>query len=118
MRIASKLPAEPLLTTLACFVEAIYFLYKNGGFKAQHNLWQMWVQRKLIVHCPSEQEMIRIYELMKQYQDIPMDFADATIVALAESTGTTELFTLDSHFYAYRINGEKWFTILQEPESN
>jgi predicted nucleic acid-binding protein len=32
---------------------------------------------------------------MEQYADHPMDLADASLVAAAESLGTTRMFTID-----------------------
>ena len=46
----------------------------------------------------------RCFELMQRYADIPMDFADASIVAAAEQVGTDRVFTLDrKDFGIYRI---------------
>ncbi len=46
----------------------------------------------------------RCFDLMHRYADIPMDFADASIVAAAEHLGTDKVFTLDlKHFGIYRI---------------
>ena len=41
--------------------------------------------------------------LMAQYANVPMDLADASLVALAESRGIRRLFTIDSDFYIYRL---------------
>jgi hypothetical protein len=50
---------------------------------------------------------------MEKYKNIPMDFADATLVALAEEAGIDEVLTLDvKGFSAYRINGRNPFKIL------
>ena len=38
--------------------------------------------------------------LMKQYVDTPMDFADATLVLLAEALGVDEILTLDRRGFA------------------
>jgi len=47
---------------------------------------------------------------MEKYKDVPMDFADATLVALAKETGISEIFTLDKKgFSIYRINGKNSF---------
>ena len=44
-----------------------------------------------------------------------MDFADATLVALAEEAGVDEIFTLDLRgFNTYRIHGRKAFKILPQ----
>lgn len=41
--------------------------------------------------------------LMEKYKDTPMDLADASLVAAAESLGLTRIFTVDSDFYVYRL---------------
>ncbi len=33
---------------------------------------------------------------MEKYKDVPMDFADFTLVVLAEKMGVEEIFTLDN----------------------
>ncbi len=38
-----------------------------------------------------------------------MDLADATLVALAEDRGQRLIFTLDTDFTVYRINGRQRF---------
>lgn len=52
-------------------------------------------------------------ELMDKYNDRPMDFADASLVALAERLSLTKVFTVDrSDFSTYRMAGKKPFTIV------
>jgi predicted nucleic acid-binding protein len=41
--------------------------------------------------------------LMAQYRDTPMDLADASLVAVAESLRLRRVFTIDSDFYVYRL---------------
>ena len=41
--------------------------------------------------------------LLEQYRDTPMDLADASLVVAAETLGGRRVFTLDRHFYAYRL---------------
>ena len=43
-------------------------------------------------------------DLMKKYQDTPMDLADASLVALAEHGKMKRIFTVDSDFYIYRLS--------------
>ena len=45
-------------------------------------------------------------DLMRTYQNVPMDLADASLIAVAESRGIFQLFTLDSDFYIYRLAKE------------
>jgi predicted nucleic acid-binding protein len=55
----------------------------------------------------------RCRELMKQYADLPMDYADATLVVLAEELDTNVVFTTDRRdFTVYRINRRRRFDIV------
>jgi len=49
---------------------------------------------------------------MEKYSDIPMDLADASLVAAAESLGLRRVFTLDSDFRVYRIGGSTPFEVV------
>jgi predicted nucleic acid-binding protein len=42
----------------------------------------------------------------------PLDLADASLVTAAETIGVSRIFTIDSHFFAYRINGVTAFEIV------
>ena len=51
--------------------------------------------------------------LMDKYHDVPMDYADATLVALGEELCCNRVFTLDVRgFSAYRLDGRKGFELL------
>jgi predicted nucleic acid-binding protein len=52
--------------------------------------------------------------LMKRYADTPMDFADATLVLLAEAVGVNDILTLDRcGFAVYRTrNGRTFRNVL------
>ena len=55
----------------------------------------------------------RSLDLVRQYADLPMDYADATLVVLAEELGTNRIFTTDRRdFGVYRILGRKRFEII------
>jgi predicted nucleic acid-binding protein len=57
----------------------------------------------------------RVRKLLDKYGDLPMDFADATLVALAEALGSTLVFTTDrTDFSVYRLKDRKPFQILPE----
>ena len=51
---------------------------------------------------------------MMKYADVPMDFADATLVALAEERDDTRILTLDSDFHVYRLHGRRRFSVVPE----
>lgn len=41
-------------------------------------------------------------ELMRRYANVPMSFADACLVAIAEQHTDARIFTLDGDFHIYR----------------
>ena len=100
---ARSLPNEPLLTTWLCFTEAIYFLGEEGGYPFQERLWKLRRDGILTLLELTSAEADRMDALMAQYQNVPMDAADASLVTFAESRGFRRLFTIDSDFYIYRL---------------
>ena len=103
---------QPLLTTWCCFTEAMYFLYRLRGWKAQNILWEFVENKALYLHQQTAFETSRMKQLMEQYQDTPMDIADASLVAAAESINTTTIFTLDSDFFVYRLKSGEAFNVI------
>ena len=101
---ARRLPAEPLLTTWPCFTEAMYFLGRGGGYHYQSLLWNLYRDGRIVLHQLTAAETARVAELMDQYRDAPMDLADASLVAVAESRSLRLAFTVDRQFYIYRLN--------------
>ncbi len=52
-------------------------------------------------------------ELMRQYADLPMDLADASLVLLAEELGEGRIVSTDgSDFHAYRWKSQHPFSNL------
>ena len=64
-----------------------------------------------------DQNLRRCFELMIQYPDIPMDFADATLVLLAQRLDVHEVLTLDRRgFHTYRTaDGRPFRLVLDQP---
>lgn len=60
----------------------------------------------------TDRDMTRMQTLMKKYSDTPMDFADASLIAVAESLNTSKILTSDSDFEVYRVNGRTRFEII------
>ena len=56
------------------------------------------------MHQLTRAETARVAELMEQYRDTPMDLADASLIAVAESRSLRLAFTVDRQFYIYRLN--------------
>ena len=78
----------------------------------QDALWELCERGDLIFHFSSEQELLRMRELMDSYRDTPMDLADASIVVAAEMLNQSVVFTTDSDFYVYRRQGILPFQVI------
>jgi predicted nucleic acid-binding protein len=100
---AQRLPAGPLLTTWVCFTEAMYLLGSVGGYPYQAALWSLRATGHVVLHDLTPEEADRMAVLMAQYQDTPMDLADASLVVVVESRTLHRVFTTDSDFYVYRL---------------
>jgi predicted nucleic acid-binding protein len=102
---------RPMVTTMPAFAEAMY-LVGRGGWRLQEALWQLERNGRLTIRELSAAEIERSYELMLEYRNVPMDLADATLVALAESLGERRVFTVDSDFLIYRTREGAAFEIV------
>ena len=65
---------------------------------------------QLVELIPVEIQRSRV--LMEKYQDVPMDLADATLVATAETRRLRRIFSLDSDFRVYRLRGRISFELV------
>jgi predicted nucleic acid-binding protein len=102
-----------ILTTEPVLTETVYLL--GPSVKAQKTGIEFILRGGATLVPQSMESLSKAIALMEKYKDIPMDFADATLVSLAEETGINEVFTLDIRgFSAYRIQGKKTFKILPE----
>ncbi len=104
---------EPLITTCFCFTEVMHFLGKSGGFSAQSKLWGLWNAGLLGIHHTNDEELKRMEIMMNRYSDLPMDVADASLIAAAETLKVYRIFTLDRHFHAYRAGNGDAFEVVQ-----
>src|SRR5438105_3486808 len=83
---------KPLITSWAVITEAMYLLYQADGWRGQRQLLDMLVAGDLLPQLHDAAQIARIRTLMEKYHDVPMDFADASLVALAESLNTNRIF--------------------------
>lgn len=93
---------EPVLT------EAAYFL----PARLRAAIAELVQRRVIQLHHPDLAAYARIAELLRKYVDIDPDWADVSLVWLAEVTGITRIATLDvADFSVYRIHGRKRFEL-------
>jgi len=100
-----------LYSTEAALTEVLYLL--NFSITAQCAALD-FVLKSVIEIVPSSTESLKkIKSLMKKYADLPMDFADASIVCLASETGMQNIVTFDKKDFAiYRLPKKKSFSII------
>jgi predicted nucleic acid-binding protein len=100
-----------LATVWAVVTEAMYLLAKIS-----HNgrplLCDMVSDGTLTLLELNPSEFPRLKELMAKYRDLPMDFADAALVRVAERDGLTRIITFDRDFHVYRLPRRGRFTVL------
>ena len=111
-REALNLLHAPMVTTWPALTEALYLLGTAAGWPGQEALWKLMDRGDLQVVDLDDAVRRRTRDLMDKYGDAPMDLADASLVALAETLDTRRIFTLDSDFEVYRWKGRRRFEIV------
>lgn len=100
-----------LYSTEAVLTEVLYIL--NFSVTAQCAALDFVLESVVEIVPSSAGSLKKTKNLMKKYADLPMDFADATIVCLAAETGMQNVVTFDrKDFAVYTLQGKKSFTIM------
>ena len=107
---------EALITTYPVITETSYLLARDSGIDAQCAFLENVAEEAFAVFTLQSPQIRRAIELMKRYADLPMDFADASLVVLAEHLGHGRILTVDRRdFYTYRWNNQNPFVNLLLP---
>jgi uncharacterized protein len=85
-------------TSVLCEVD--YFLTKYVGDKEGKELFERITTNEKILFLDST-DLARVNQIRRQYNDLPLGFVDASLVALAERHRVRQILTLDRrHFLA------------------
>jgi predicted nucleic acid-binding protein len=104
---------EPLITTWPVLTEAFYLLSFSSS--VQDDLWEFLERGVVSVYNIDKDLMKKCRRLMKKYHDLPMDLADAMLVATAETENISTIFTLDhKDFRIYKREHGKHFRLLPD----
>ncbi|MCP4661201.1 MAG: PIN domain-containing protein [bacterium] len=101
-----------LHTTSAVITEAMHFVAASP--EGPRVLVEFVTASDLEVHDFAQPDDLgRAVELMEKYPDTPMDYADATLVLLAERLNVPDIVTLDRRGFAvFRIHRNKPFRLI------
>ncbi len=101
----------PLLTSEAVLTE-LFHLFGNSRAEME-TPWGFLRSGAVVVGTIDDSEMAQLRALMLQYWDRPMDFADATLVHLANRESISTILTVDqADFARYRLAGKRRFHVL------
>ena len=95
-----------LITNLPALTEAAFLLRFNVD--AQRDCLS-WAQRALNIDQNTSSDLPRIIGLLDKYRDLPADFADVSLLALAERLNVLQVASIDSDFAIYRLSGRRRF---------
>jgi uncharacterized protein len=94
---------EPLVCTTPVLTETSHLLLARLGTDALLRFINSWVAGAFQVFELTTEHAPRVAALMKKYDDLPMDLADASLVVLAEHLGDGRIVSTDQRdFRSYR----------------
>lgn len=101
----------PLLTSQAVLTE-LFHLVGNSRMEME-TAWSFVRSGAVVVETIEDAELPQLRSLMLKYWDLPMDFADATLVHLANRESLSTILTVDqADFATYRLTGKRRFQVL------
>ncbi|MFH1077548.1 MAG: PIN domain-containing protein [Pseudomonadota bacterium] len=97
-----------IFSTEAVLTEVLYLV--NFSISAQEAAVDFVLCGAFILVPFSLNSLEHNKKLMRKYSDLPMDYADATLVSLAQELNIANIVTFDTkHFSAYRFSKTKTF---------
>ncbi len=101
---------EPLMTTWPVLVECVHLMFSRVGV-TKTLAWLATLETQGVgIFVMSADYLPRLNALMRQYADLPMDLADASLVLLAEDCGEGRIVSTDERdFHAYRWKNQHPF---------
>ena len=102
-----------LLTTEAVVTETAYVLAASQNHQRAALIWFERARAAGLLKVEPVADYAALARIIAQYATLPCDYADASLIALAERTGVTAIATIDQRdFSVYRVGGRRRFRIL------
>jgi len=99
--------AGQFVTTSPCLTEALYML--RADHRVQNELLLDASRGLYAIEELLPEDFSRIAELNTKSADVPGDFADLSLVVVAERLGLSRIASLDSDFDIYKRYGKRGF---------
>ncbi len=102
-----------MVTTEAVMTELGYLLEDSTALQTVALLWVEQAKRhgRLEIHPVADHAVLA--RLLERYDDLPCDYADATLIALANTLDLREIATLDQRdFSVYRLHHNHSFKLV------
>jgi predicted nucleic acid-binding protein len=101
---------EPIITTYPVIIETSYLLAERCNQSIQFKFLEQFIQGRVNIFSLEIHHLERCLNLMKQYADLPMDLADASLLVVAEELDEARILTTDQRdFNIYRFHTVKVF---------
>ena len=108
-----RLNREPLMTTYPVLVECVHRMFKRIGVAKTLGWIETLATQGVGVLVMGADHLPRLTALMRQYRDLPMDLADASLVLLAEDVGEGRIVSTDERdFHTFRWKNQHPFSNL------
>ncbi len=93
------------LSTWPVLTEAVYML----DFSVRAKLdFLKWVEKEGVeIYQLFTEDLTEIIYNIEKYSNVPMDLADASLIAVSEKTGILKILTIDRDYYIYRTSEKK-----------
>jgi predicted nucleic acid-binding protein len=102
-----------LLSTDAVITETAYVLAMSAVHQQAALAWFERLRAAGLLRVEAIEDYAAVARIIGRYARLPCDYADATLIAVAERTGVTAIATVDQRdFSVYRIKGRKRFQLV------
>ena len=102
--------SHQLVSTISSVTEVMYLL--DFSKNAQLDFINWIASGAIIIEKISHNDFFAIRAMLVKYRNLPMDFADACLVFLANKLKINTIATIDRDFDIYRLNNNKTLTVL------
>lgn len=102
-----------LVTTEAVVTEAAYVATEAPGHRRAALGWLQKARESGILTVHPIPDYLAVMDIIDRYGVERCDFADASLIDLAQRTGVTQIATLDRRdFSVYRLSGNRHFELV------